>query len=354
MIYVQLLLWINVVVFKMGKKSVSESIKWQIIGMSRCNQTQREIAAKLGVSKTCVLNTIKTFQTSGGVAEKPRTGRPRITSRREDRYIGKLAKQNRKSSASQIKRNFLSRTGCVVSRSTILRRLKSQGLFSYVPLKKPLHTAQSRKVRRNWCRSKLNWGMEHWCKVLFSDEARFQLHSSRKVRVWRTPTEKFLPACLQSTTQGGGGSVMVWGCMSAKGVGILRLISGSMNTTEYVSTMNENMLPSADKLHQRYFVFQQDNAPCHKSRVTQQWFESKDIPVLEWPPRSPDLSPIENLWNIIGHRLGMYKPTNVHELRESIAEIWNSISDSDCLNLVRSMPNRIRACIKNAGGPIDY
>ncbi|KAJ8885368.1 hypothetical protein PR048_011565 [Dryococelus australis] len=123
--------------------------------------------------------------------------------------------------------------------------------------------------------------MEMWGKVLFSDESRFQLFPNQRVRVKCTTTEKFLPECLSIAVQGGGDSVMIWGCMSANGTGILRFINGSMDSKECTSTMKGNMIPFAEKLHGCYFVYQQDNAPCHKSRTTMYWFKDNEVPVLE-------------------------------------------------------------------------
>lgn len=77
---------------------MTEALKWQIIGMDRCSKSHREIAAALNVSKTCVTNTIKKFQEQGEVVDKPRSGRPRVTSLREDRIIARVAKRNRKAS----------------------------------------------------------------------------------------------------------------------------------------------------------------------------------------------------------------------------------------------------------------
>lgn len=112
--------------------------------------------------------------------------------------------------------------------------------------------------------------------------------------------------------------------------------------------------PSAHYLHNNYFVFQQDNAPCHKSRATIAWFEENGIPLLQWPSRSPDLNPIENIWRIMGMRLRAYKPNNLQELRELLSTIWNGIPVQQCRNLVNSMPRRVRLCLRAGGGSIDY
>ena len=171
---------------------MSEAIKWQIIGMSRCGRSHREIATQLSVSKTCVTNTIKKFHEEGAVSDKPRSGRPRATSVRDDRLIARISKANRKASLPVIKREFEDSTQKQVSTMTVSLRLRECGLASHIPLKKPLLNNTHKRKRKIWCRNKRNWYMERWGKVLFSDESSFQLYSSRKIRVRRTQTEKFL------------------------------------------------------------------------------------------------------------------------------------------------------------------
>ncbi|KAJ8890309.1 hypothetical protein PR048_009817 [Dryococelus australis] len=141
-----------------------------------------------------------------------------------------MAKSNRKASLPTIKREFEDSTFVKLSTMTISRRLRENGLCSYVSLKKPLLNNIHKRNRRNWCRGKRNWYMEHWENVLFSNDSRFLLYSSRKVKVRRTATEKFRPDSLVPAVQGEGGSVMIWSYMSAEGTGILRFIDGTMDS----------------------------------------------------------------------------------------------------------------------------
>jgi DDE superfamily endonuclease len=151
---------------------------------------------------------------------------------------------------------------------------------------------------------------------------------------------------------------MVWGSMGWNGVGMLIEVEGKMNTDQYCQILDEGMVESFEKLEmekdEQYF--QQDNDPKHTSRKAQQWFEDNGIQVLSWPAQSPDLNPIEHLWDYLKHQLHKYdtSPHGVHELWDRLVEEWNEIPPEVCQNLIESMPRRIQAAIRAKGGHTKY
>jgi transposase len=98
-------------------------------------------------------------------------------------------------------------------------------------------------------------------------------------------------------------------------------------------------------------IFQQDGARAHTSAVSRAWLTS-NIPnyIENWPPNSPDLSPIENLWSILSN--DVYKdpePKTVDQLKHRLRNAWNSISVETLDNLVKSLPRRMKAVVANKG-----
>ena len=71
--------------------------------------------------------------------------------------------------------------------------------------------------------------------------------------------------------------------------------------------------------------------------------------MFEWPPSSPDLNPIENLWSIVDEELAKLTLTSPDELQAAIEDIWRNLDPGLCKKLVESMPNRVNAVLKAKG-----
>ena len=151
---------------------------------------------------------------------------------------------------------------------------------------------------------------------------------------------------------------MVWGCisMSAKSVGWASRINvkGTMDTSLYLQVLEDEMQKSVDwcfdKSDKGEWFFQQDNATCHKSQAVLKFLNDKKIKLLDHPPQSPDLNPIESLWNHIKHQINKKHIMNgVEDIWSAFEEELNKIPPDYCEKLIRSMPERIQAVLKAKG-----
>lgn len=150
---------------------------------------------------------------------------------------------------------------------------------------------------------------------------------------------------------------MVWGCFNFNGCGPLVPITGTMNAAKYRDVLAGYLIPYVtDKYPNGDFIYQQDNAPCHKAVLAKNFLEENEITTIDWPPYSPDLAPIENLWAIVKRKLHGDTVRTRNDLLEKLDQIWKNDEEikNACNALVESMPRRIQACINSNGGPIKY
>lgn len=102
------------------------------------------------------------------------------------------------------------------------------------------------------------------------------------------------------------------------------------------------------------FIFQQDNDPKHTAKKSQAFFRSCRIKQLEWPPQSPDLNPLENLWAILDNRINKSGVTNKNSYFEALQLAWENLDPQHLKNLIESIPRRLQKVIEAKGNQINY
>lgn len=147
---------------------------------------------------------------------------------------------------------------------------------------------------------------------------------------------------------------MLWGGISIRGRKPLATIKGIINSEVYCNILNDYLIPPLNILYPQGYKLQEDNAPVHKSKWTTNWKREHGIEFIDWPPNSPDLNPIENVWGLMKRKISEENLKTVSVWKRRIEELWSGLSDEYMKSLVDSMPRRIEECIANNGRVTKY
>ena len=242
---------------------------------------------------------------------------------------------------------------------TVRNTLREQGLSAYRKQSVPLLTWRHIHCHLDWARAHQSWSMEQWRRVIFSDKSKFNLFGSDGLQYcWRRRGEALDPRYTKKKVKHGGGKVMVWGCITAYGVGWLYRIDGKMDSKKYISILQDAYLGTLEDLHtnRQSIILQADNDPKHTSKATWAWLEGNQISTLNWPASSPDMNIIENLWSYLDDKVRTH-PTilsNSTKLWNVLQEEWKRISPEYIRKLYESLPKRIEAVCNAKGGNTKY
>jgi len=164
--------------------------------------------------------------------------------------------------------------------------------------------------------------------------------------------------CLSGTVGRSKGR-MYWGCFSWYGLGPIVALKSSVTGDSYVKILRGYVLPGLKKFPSSNDrgrpIFQQDNARPHTADVAKAFMAKNRIRWMDWPPQSPDLNPIENMWSMVKRSLRRKpNPGNLKELDALVKKAWIDVPPEYYHRLITSMPDRVVACINAGGGPIKH
>jgi hypothetical protein len=293
-------------------------------------------------------------------APKSRGGRPKLLSDNDIRHARRLITSGAADTATQVTKILGDITNKPIHPQTTRNALKSTGLKAVHKKKVPALATRHVRGRMHFTESHRYWTLEDWKLVTWSDETKINRFGSDGLHwVWKNPGETLSSRLVDQTVKHGGGSLMVWGCMTWEyGVGNLVRIDGKMDAELYTQILDEDLRGSCEDwgVNLADIIFQQDNDPKHTSKRAKKWFEDNEVKLMPWPAQSPDMNPIEHLWNYLKRRLGEYEnePKSIEELWERIQAQWNKIPLDFVRTLIESMPSRVEALLKAKGKWTKY
>ncbi len=230
-------------------KELSEDLRIRIVALHKDGLGYKKFSNSLELSYSTVARVIQRFSKTGFTRNRPCKGRSKKFSPRALRQVQKLTSKNRRMSAASIALEIAEVEGQLVSAQAIHHTLQQVGLHGRRPRRKPLLKLAHEKACKQFSEDNLAKSMNYWNHVLWSDESKLNLFDSDGIQhVWRRPGEEYHENCALPTVKHGGGSIMVWGCMSAAGTGELRFIEGNMDSNMYCDILKQKMMPSLQKL----------------------------------------------------------------------------------------------------------
>ncbi|KAJ4441080.1 hypothetical protein ANN_10930 [Periplaneta americana] len=209
------------------------------------------------------------------------------------------------------------------------------------------------KLREHYSAQRFTWNFD-WRNVIFSDEVIVSNSNDSTALLYCMNAHRYDERFLSRINKSGCVRVACWGWMSYDGAGLLKRIHGRYMAEVYEHILANVMIPSARKRYpEGTLFFQQDNHPIHTANQIQRWFTRRgDVDPVDWPPNSPDMNPIQNLWAAVKRilRSNWAKQLPVRtpkELWDRVLDVWEEMAKNLDLfhNPVDPMPRRMRAIV---------
>jgi transposase len=309
-----------------------------------------QVAEFTHCTATTIQHWVDHFAQHGNLADEPRSGRPPVTAPDVDQSIVSMAEEICFVTPKEIR----SELQVPVSARTVRRRLDQAGLFGRVARVSYPFTQEDVSRRLAFVSNYGGWNESQWNTVLFSDETHIILGGNGQVWVQRPEDTAFLSQFMTERYPFPE-KISLWGCFSAQGIGASRVFDGTMNSRLLTDTFTRCMKPHALQTwpaQQWYFL--QDNAPYHTSNESRTWLHNNGIDCIDFPPYSPDLNPIENLWADLKRRVELRCPCDSTELKQFLTEEWTATDPEYLCCLAHSMIDRCKVVAACRGFKTKY
>lgn len=321
-------------------------------------KTKKEIATFFGISRNTVADALKRYEEQGHFGNRKGQGRPKTSTTEAKQEEMEAALKEDSHTRTHSTRKLARRLK--ISRTSVRRMLKKGGYFPWKDQERQLLTEAAKKKRRERCPRLLErFADGDHRQVLFTDEKLFtieQAHNRQNDRRWHRGPPSVASRVVARAVK--PKSVMVWA-----GVGhglktpLIFIPQGvKINADCYIKMLEDELLPWLEE-NADAIVFQQDGAPSHTAKKTQEWCDENFadfITKLEWPPSSPDLNMMDySIWSILESTACAEVHTSIESLINALRRAWDGISQDVIDRAVDQFPRRLQACIDAEGGHFE-
>lgn len=212
-----------------------------------------------------------------------------------------------------------------------------------------------------------HWRKKEWEKYICSDECSVERGRGKAWEwVFCTSQDRYALPNVQTYKKSRDLSIMVWGCFWGAGRSELYILDRDFESAKFEYSANSYLEVLEDQIPKCWIPglqFMQDNAPIHKAKKVK-WFKDMAIPLIDWPPYSPDLNPIEHIWVHLKRKVMEIHPEyiewvgngedDIRRLEIAIVEAWDALPKSLFDSLIEKYEKRVAAFIKAKGLHTKY
>jgi hypothetical protein len=247
---------------------------------------------------------------------------------------------------------IIAAVGLPVSVATLHRYLKRMDWPRKAAKRQILLSEANRQKRLEFCQDMLLKGPEYYNRIIWTDETMVKSHPNGEVTFYRAfvTDDPYIQPRIQNSF-----GVMFWGAMSRYAYGPLRVCQGTINGAEYLQLLKDVLIPEIQAAPFQA-IYQQDNAPAHKKREVMAFLNAQEFETLKWPPQSPDLSPIEWVWNVLKMKIKAMnpRPRGKSAIVEVVLKLWDEFEDEMRIKIVDTFQRRLEQCVARKGGFTDF
>lgn len=197
------------------------------------------------------------------------------------------------------------------------------------------------------------FGIDNFDKIIFSDEKTHRSDENHKKMVYRPKGQRFNENYVTENKNSGKVTAGYWGWISCAGPGVIVPTGRNFNSFAYLSVLDEIAFPSIEAQFGGLdnIIFQQDNARWHTANIVRDYLQSRHVDVLRWPPRSPDLSPIELVWAYMENTRCPLLQRNHDGLDQYVFNKWEDLRNKQDFfqNLYDGLEKRFEYVARNNG-----